>query len=66
MAIPDYISLALGIHHVLINGRHCCHGKAELKPASREGGMREIEGQCFLDNVCFCLTLRFGKDGCFL
>lgn len=26
----------------------------------------KIKGQCFQDNICFCLTLRFGKDGCFL
>lgn len=42
--------------------------RAELSPASRERGWErpKIEDQCFLDNVCFCLTLRFGKDGCFI
>ena len=37
-----------------------------IQPSGKWGWEREkIEGQCFQDNVRFCLTLRFGKDGCF-
>lgn len=37
-----------------------------IQPPGKEGWERsKIEGQCFHNNLCFCLTLRFGKDHCF-